>query len=43
MTLAPNPATMQTMVSITGLGEKGGELTALNAQGRTLWQRSSQQ
>ena len=39
LTLAPNPATEQTVVSIEGLGENGGELTVFDATGRTVWKQ----
>jgi len=37
--LWPNPAVTQVQISIENLGEKGGDLTVLDAQGRTVWQR----
>jgi len=39
MTLAPNPATTEVLISIAGLGQSGGELRVYNAQGRTLLQQ----
>ena len=37
--MAPNPATTEVQVSIEGLGEKGGDLTLFDAQGRVVWQQ----
>jgi len=42
LNLAPNPATTEVLISIENLGEKGGELTVLDAQGRTVWQSNVQ-
>jgi len=36
--LSPNPATTEVTISIENLGETGGELTILDAQGRLMWQ-----
>ncbi len=41
MNLAPNPAATQVQVTVEGLGEKGGELTVLDAQGRMVWQQQA--
>jgi len=40
MDLAPNPATAQTLISITGLGESSGVLTVFDLQGRAVWQQA---
>ena len=40
MNLAPNPATTQVQVMVEGLGENGGEIAVLDAQGRMVWQQS---
>ncbi|MFN0033790.1 MAG: T9SS type A sorting domain-containing protein, partial [Saprospiraceae bacterium] len=37
--LVPNPATTQVEIWTENLGEKGGELTVFDAQGRVVWQR----
>jgi len=39
MTLAPNPATTEVQIRIEHLGDKGGDLRVLDAQGRLVWQR----
>ena len=39
MRLAPNPATTEVQILVEGVGESGGELTVLDAQGRTVWQQ----
>ncbi len=41
MNLAPNPATTEVLVTVEGLGEKGGDLSVYDAQGRVVWQQSS--
>ncbi len=40
MNLAPNPATIQVLVTVEGMSEKGGDLTLYDAQGRMVWQQS---
>ena len=40
MNLSPNPAVTAVQIWVEHLGEKGGDLTVLDAQGRTLWQQS---
>lgn len=41
LALAPNPATAEVMVSVSGLGEGSGELTVFDAQGRMMFQPSA--
>ena len=38
--LSPNPATTEVQVWIENLGEKSGELTVIDAQGRRVWQQT---
>jgi len=40
--LSPNPATTEVQISIENLGETGGELTVMDAQGRLMWQSNVQ-
>jgi|GEM_PF-3400598 len=39
-TLAPNPATSEVRITVEGLGERGGTLTVLDAQGRMVWKQA---
>jgi len=38
--ITPNPAAESVLITVSGLGERGGNLTLLDGMGRVMWQQS---